>query len=127
MKNEPPRTSDAESASLTAQLPGTHHIELNLREIEQLFNTMDPSPFHEKELDDDAAEFILSGAEQFHRPAPVDLVIHLEKLPTTPNAQRVAEEAVHHYFADRARLNELEFKRLMKQGRMSLLVGLSFL
>ena len=127
MKNEPPRTSDTESASPTAPLPGTHHIELNLREIEQLFNTMDPSPFHEKDLDDDAAEFILSWAQEFHRPEPVDLVIHLEKLPATHNAQRVAEEAVHHYFAYRARLNELEFKRLMKQGRMSLLVGLSFL
>ena len=37
------------------------------------------------------------------------------------------EDAIHNYFAYRARLNELEFKRLMKQGRLSLLVGLSFL
>jgi hypothetical protein len=29
-------------------LPATRHIELNLREVDQLFNTMDPSPFHEK-------------------------------------------------------------------------------
>ncbi|HYT58520.1 MAG TPA: hypothetical protein VEL06_00005 [Haliangiales bacterium] len=27
-----------------------HHIELNLRDINQLFNTMDPSPFHETYL-----------------------------------------------------------------------------
>lgn len=127
MKSETSKAPGSESVSLTGQLPGTHHIELNLREIEQLFNTMDPSPFHEKDLDDDAAEFILSWAQEFHRPEPVDLVIHLEKFPTAHNVQRVAEEAVHHYFAYRARLNELEFKRLMKQGRMSLLVGLSFL
>ena len=127
MKNESSGTQAGDGVSLTDQLPGIHHIELNLREIEQLFNTMDPSPFHEKDLDDDAAEFILSWAQEFHRPEPVDLVIHLEKFPTTHNVQRVAEEAVHHYFAYRARLNELEFKRLMKQGRMSLLVGLSFL
>ena len=31
------------------------------------------------------------------------------------------------FFAYRARLIGLEFKRLMKQGRLSLLVGLSFL
>ncbi|MBI3414973.1 MAG: hypothetical protein HY043_06570 [Verrucomicrobia bacterium] len=108
-------------------LPGVHHLELNLHEMEQLFNTMDPSPFHEKDLDHDAEEFIVSWAQEFHLSEPVDLVIHLAKLPESHNAQRVAEDAIHHYFAYRARLNELEFKRLMKQGRLSLLVGLAFL
>ncbi len=103
------------------------HIELSLRDVHQLFNTMDPSPFHEKDLDDDAAEFILSWAQEFHRPEPVALIVHLEILPEGIDAQRLVEEAVHHYFAYRARLNGLEFKRLMKHGRMSLLVGLSFL
>jgi len=114
-------------APLAEQMPGVHHIELNLHDVDQLFNTMDPSPFHEKDLDDGAAEFILSWAQEFHRPEPVDLIVHLAKLPDGHNAQRLVEDAVHHYFAYRARLNGLEFKRLMKQGRMSLLVGLSFL
>jgi len=108
-------------------MPGVHHIELSLRDVEQLFNTMDPSPFHEKDLDDDAAEFILSWAQEFHRHERVDLIIHLEKSFDGHNVQRLVENAVHNYFAYRARLNELEFKRLMKQARMSLLVGLSFL
>jgi len=115
------------STPLVQQMPGTHHIELNLRDIEQLFNTMDPSPFHEKDLDDDAAEFILSWAHEFHRHEPTDLIVHLEKHPDGHNAQQLVENAVHNYFAYRARLNKLEFKRLMKQGRMSLLVGVSFL
>jgi hypothetical protein len=115
------------STPLAQQMPGLHHIELNLRDIDQLFNTMDPSPFHEKDLDDDATEFILSWAQEYHRHEPVDLIVHLEKHPDGHNAQQLVENAVHNYFAYRARLNELEFKRLMKQGRMSLLVGLSFL
>src|SRR6185436_17273856 len=108
-----------------AALP--HRIELNLREVDQLFNTMDPSPFHEKDLDRDAEEFILSWAQEFQRHEAVDLIVHLEKVPESHNAQRLVENAVHNYFAYRARLNELEFKRLMKQGRISLLVGLAFL
>lgn len=108
-------------------MPGVHHLELNLHELDQLFNTMDPSPFHEKDLDHDAEEFIVSWAQEFHRHEPVDLVIHLSKLPEKHDAQRTAEEAIHNYFAYRARLNDLEFKRLMKQGRLSLLVGFSFL
>ncbi|HKS36514.1 MAG TPA: hypothetical protein VJW76_04950 [Verrucomicrobiae bacterium] len=107
-------------------MTGVHHIELKLQSIDQLFNTMDPSPFHEKDLDDKAAEFILSWAEEFHRPEPVDLIVHLEQFPDGRDAHQLVEDAVHHYFAYRARLNRLEFKRLMKQGRLSLLVGLSF-
>jgi hypothetical protein len=111
----------------TRQKPGVHHVELSLRDIDQLFNTMDPSPFHEKDLDHDAEEFILSWAQEFHRHEPVDLIVHLEKLPAGHDAKKIVEQAVHHYFAYRARMNQLEFKRLMKQGRMSLMVGLAFL
>jgi hypothetical protein len=108
-------------------LPGVHRIELSLRNIDQLFNTMDPSPFHEKDLDHDAEEFILGWAEEFHRHEPLALVVHLEQGADARDAQRTVQDAIHHYFAYRARLNQLEFKRLMKQGRTSLVVGLSFL
>ena len=76
----PRSTRFTSPAPLAEQMPGVHHIELNLHDVEQLFNTMAPSPFHEKDPDDDAAEFILSWAHEFHRPEPVDLIVHLEKL-----------------------------------------------
>ncbi len=37
-----------------------NRIEVKLQEFEQLFNTIDPSPFHEKDLDHDLEEFIVS-------------------------------------------------------------------
>jgi len=37
-------------------LPG-HRIEIKLRDINQLFNTMDASPIHVKDLDADAKVF----------------------------------------------------------------------
>ncbi len=45
-----------------------HTIRLKLRDVHQLFNSMDPSPFIEKDLDDDAEEFIVAGRES-SRPA----------------------------------------------------------
>ena len=104
-----------------------NHIELNLRDIEQLFNTIDPSPFREKDLDRVAEDFIVSWAHEFNVGEPVDLIVHLKNLPETPDVKAVVQDAIHHYFKYRARLNQMEFKRLMKQGRASLLVGLSFL
>jgi hypothetical protein len=108
-----------------AALP--HRIELNLRDVNQLFNTMDPSPFHEKDLDHDAEEFILSWAREFPVQEPVTLTLHLSVVAPGGNAQALVEQAVHNYFAYRARLNRLEFRRLMHQGRQSLLIGLLFL
>lgn len=88
---------------------------------------MDPSPFHERDLDDDAEEFIVSWAQEFPRRDPVSLVIHVNQIPAQRDAQHLIETAVHHYFAYRARLKTLELRHLLKEGRTSLLIGLVFL
>ena len=88
---------------------------------------MDPSPFHERDLDDDAEEFIVSWAQEFPRRDPVSLVIHVNQIPAQRDAQHLVESAVHHYFAYRAKLKMLELRHLLKVGRTSLLIGLVFL
>src|ERR1700704_1771384 len=100
-----------------------HRIEIFVDRLEQLFNSMDPSPFHEKDLDDNAEEFIVSWVNEYHRHDPVTLVVHLNQFPDGPHPKEVIEKAVHHYFSHRAQLNRMEFKHLMKQGRMSLAIG----
>ena len=50
---------------MTTPAPGL--IELRLNNVGQPFNTMDPSPFHERDLDHDAEEFILSWAREHEK------------------------------------------------------------
>jgi hypothetical protein len=97
-----------------------------LRDLGQLFNSMDPSPFNDKDLDKDAEEFIVSWAQEYPPNEPVTLRVHLEQWPPQDPTQLI-QEAIHNYFAYRTKLNNLEFTRLMKQGRTSLLIGLPFL
>jgi hypothetical protein len=104
-----------------------HRIEIKLRDINQLFNTMDASPFHEKDLDADAEEFIVSWAQEFPRQDPLVLVIHLSQDCPTRTPDALVEEAVRNYFSYRASISRLEFRRLMREGRLSLLIGLVFL
>jgi hypothetical protein len=104
-----------------------HQIEVFVDRIEQLFNSMDPSPFHERDLDDDAEEFIVSWAQEFPPRDPVSLLVHVNQLPAHRNAQRLVETAVHNYFSYRVKLNRLEFRHLLKQGRTNLIIGLIFL
>ena len=103
-----------------------HTISLKLSDMNQLFNSMDPSPFIEKDLDDDAEEFIVSWAQEFSPGAPLKLRIYLDQLPAE-DPKELIRTAVHNHFAHRAQITNLEFKRLLKQGRTSLFIGLLFL
>ena len=102
-------------------------IEIYVDRMEQLFNSMDPSPFHERDLDHDAEEFIVSWAQEFHRHDPLLLRIHVNQSLPEADAPHLVEKGVHNYFSYRAKLSRLELKRLLKQGRISLVIGLLFL
>ena len=39
-------------------------IEIRLSRAQQLFNSLDPSPFHERDLDQDAEEYIVDSADE---------------------------------------------------------------
>ncbi len=101
-------------------------IRLRLRELSQLFNSFDPSPFHDRDLDADAEEFIVNWAREAPPGDTIELVLHLETVPK-PGRLAEVEDAIRNYFATRAAMKQREFRQLMRRGRMSLLVGLLFL
>ena len=101
-------------------------VELELRNVNALFNSMDPAPFHEKDLDRDAEEFIVSWMREYPLGTPVTLRVHLVEWPVEDPTLTI-RDAVQHYFAYRGQLIDMEFRQLMKQARTSLLIGLSFL
>lgn len=105
----------------------SHLIEIRIRELTQLFNSMDPTPFHHKDLDPDAEEFIVSWALEHPRDARFEILIHVEQNPLADDAAAVAGEAIRNYFAYCAEHAQREFRQLMQRGRVSLVIGLLFL
>ena len=87
-----------------------HYIRLKIRDVHQLFNSMDPSPFIEKDLDADAEEFIVSWAQEYPSDEPVRLHIYLEQWPAEDPKEPI-KTAVHNYIAHRAEIADLDFKR----------------
>ena len=78
-----------------------HQIELRLTEMAELFNSMDPTPFHHRNLDIDAEDFLESWALDFPQNSHFKIIIHIEKMPVeNPNA--LVEEAIHNHFYDKA-------------------------
>ena len=103
-----------------------HAVEVRLDTLRQFFNSMDPSPFYEKDLDPDAEEFIVSWAEEFPLADRVSLVLHVDVADPAAESPRV-EQAVHNHFHNQARLARLELRKLMRVGSRSLAIGLSVL
>jgi len=103
-----------------------HLIELSVRDLPQLFNSMDPSPFHDKDLDRAAEEFIVSWSREYPLNEPVTLRVHLTTWPAEDPTPLI-REAMHNFFESKRDIAQLEFRRLMRQGRISLTIGLLFL
>jgi hypothetical protein len=102
-------------------------IEVNLNRLAQLFNSLDPSPFHERDLDQDAEDYIVSSAEEISHQRPLRLIIHLpmDQLPQTGTLD--LGSAIHHYFAYREAHERRRLRLLFHDGRTALVTGLAFL
>lgn len=104
-----------------------HRLELRLRELGQLFNSMDPAPFLERDLDRDAEEYIESWAMEHPAGSRFQITVHLQQPPAQPDSAHMIAEAIHNFFAYKAELARRELRALLSQGRTSLFIGLCFL
>lgn len=106
-------------------LPGNSQvIKIHVDELNQLFNSMDPAPFRERDLDPRAEEFIVEWAKELHHHRALALVVHLDREASTPEAAATLKDAVYQFFEDRARATRLKLRQLFKRGRISLVIGL---
>lgn len=99
-------------------------IKLRLAKVDQLFNSLDPSPFHERDLDAGAEEYIVAWAREL--PRDVDLRIRIE-LPGDElrrASTRGIDQALGNYFGYRADLVRRDLRELFRMGRRYLGIGL---
>ncbi len=101
-------------------------IEIRLSTLDQLFNSLDPSPFHEKELDRDAEEYIVGSVDEVPLQTALALVIQLPAhQPESGTAQ--VQDAVHNHFIYRLTEARRRLRFQFREGRIALLIGLVFL
>ncbi len=106
--------------------PGTE-LDLYLAESRQLFDSLDPAPFRERDLDPKASAYIGDWAREAPPRLPLSLVVHLGRQSTTADDTALVRDAVHEYFRRRAGATRGQLRRLMRVGRISLLIGVAVL
>lgn len=101
-------------------------VELRLDRISRLYNSLDPAPFNEKELEAAADEYIVGSAEDAGR-RPIRLVVML------PESELALPEAAHvpvsirHHFELRAASEQRQLRAMWRRGRITLAIGIAFL
>ncbi len=102
-------------------------LEIRLQSVRQLFHTLDPAPFNEKDLDEIAAAYLLEACEEAGGRRPLRLVVYLPDCEARTQAARTLETAINNYFAYRERQLRRELLKLLRYGAASLAIGLLFL
>jgi hypothetical protein len=102
----------------------TATIEVAARELTQLFNSLDPSPFYERDLDDEAEAYIVSWAQELSPCERFRIIIHLPKPEVIRGEQRGLRKALAHYFNYRADMLERSERECLRRGRRFLLAGI---
>jgi hypothetical protein len=102
-------------------------IEVRVDELSQLFDTLDPFPFRERDLDKDAEEYIVGWAREFPRDQPISIVIHAPEDALKSEYADQMGPALNRYFAYRAEIIARDLNELFRIGRQSLLIGVTVL
>jgi hypothetical protein len=109
-------------------LPGNCQlIEVHVADLKQLFHSLDPTPFRERDLDPKAEEFIAGWARELDADKPLGLVVHVDHDLPTADQVRTLHDAVRDYFGERAVVSRRRLRQLLRVGRTSLIIGLIFL
>ena len=113
--------------SLYKKVDGMVLLEIKLSSIMQLFNSFDPAPFREKELDSAAEEYIVDAVEDFPAKTLFKMIIYLPpELVDTEQAKNIPP-AIHNHFKYKMLVSDRKFRSQFRHGRTSLVIGLSFL
>lgn len=101
-------------------------LELNLSGQRQLFNSMDPAPFHARDLDPTVVEYIVDWAEEQPRNLALGMVVTLNHETVSDYEVDTLREALRENFRRRAQAERRRLTRLFRDGRISMLIGVGF-
>ena len=109
------------------QEDGRTCVDIRLRTAQQLFDGRDPAPFRERDIDEDAVEYILDAFQELHPKSPVKLVFWVEEELSASLPAAAVVEAVQAHFAWEVERGQRRIREHVRQGQLALGLGLAVL
>ena len=105
---------------------GFYLIEIGLNNINQLFNSLDPSPFIKREIEHNIKNYILESLQELPINSNVKVLLHVPHSIDLDDRKLVAD-AIHNYFNYCHDGKAKDLRQLLRTGRISLTIALVFL
>jgi len=102
-------------------------IPLRIGDLARLFNSLDPSPFRERDLDAEAEKFIVGGAREAPHDVPIAIIVQLSEQEGKADPAQVIEEALRNNFEWRVGEATRELRELFREGWRALVIGIPIL
>lgn len=102
-------------------------IDIVLTSILQLFDRRDPSPFKERDLDEDFSRYLILAVSELRQAPKIKLVVKMQEHNPSFFRAKDVEEAIYTYFSFELENSKNDLRTLFTQGRSALVMGLAFL
>jgi hypothetical protein len=103
---------------------GKRCIDVRVRQAAQLFDSRDPSPFFDRDLDDDFVDYVVSSADELPPRTSLILQIRLgEPLPSHLSKESI-QQAIATHFSYIEELTRRKLTRVLRTGQVTILLGL---
>jgi hypothetical protein len=109
------------------KINGKNTIEMNVKTTDHLFDGRDPAPFREKDLDEDAAKYIITSLRELPADQPAQLKIYITQSRKATETDSGLKEAIRKHFAYEAEMKRSERRHIFKVAFRAMIIGLTFL
>lgn len=106
---------------------GKRLVEVHVKNSMQLFDSRDPAPFRERDLDDDFVQYVTSTVREFSYKTPVKISITVVEKHAKDLTIEAISEAIHSYWVYQIELIERELKTFFKRAQLFMLIGIAML
>jgi len=115
--------TEAKKKQRYRHIEGKRWIEVRVKSPQQLFDSRDPAPFRERDLDDDFVEYIVSSAREFSYSTPIKIVIYIDDIEAKDLPKAAIREAIHSFFTYQIDLQRGNLRTFIKQAQIYLAIG----
>ena len=98
------------------------NVSIHVRDLAQMFNSFDPSPFWDRDLDRDAAAFIEDEFSDKRRSAAWRLQVHAHAGSATPDE---LQAAIQRYYERLVASARFDLREQMRVGQIALIAGVA--
>lgn len=106
---------------------GKRLVEVFVNNAQQLFDSKDPAPFRDRDLDNDFVKYIFASFSEFSMSTPIKIVVTINDHETEHLDASAVSNAMDNFFAYEIALQMSEIRQFLRRSLFAFAMGVSVL